>query len=210
MKFLGKFYTATFKCTKRSQLHTTHFTTTTFFLVPKFYSAKKEQQLECSKYLEWCKNKTLSQYIDWQIFQFAIVNFPWTAIDLYISLKLHDKIDFILLSTSIKYYPMFLVVTSWHVKQFEFLDRDCMHINTGPPKKNWINFQIRELDTTLCIITWTFPKVQYTFHSPQVKRKLISSIRDLIHELSNDLRVVLTRFQDFMGTHPSVTCPPQK
>ena len=41
--------------------------------------------------------------------------------------------------------------------------------------------------TVLCIITWSFTKFYYKFHSPKVKQNLISSIKNHICELPNEL-----------------------
>ena len=41
--------------------------------------------------------------------------------------------------------------------------------------------------TDLQSFTWNFIKFYFTFNSPQAKRKLISSIRNLIYELSQEL-----------------------
>lgn len=41
--------------------------------------------------------------------------------------------------------------------------------------------------TDLQSLTWNFIKFYFTFNSPQAKRNLISSIRNLMYELSQEL-----------------------
>ena len=69
------------------------------------------------------------------------------------------------------------------------------------------------------IITWKFAKFYYTFHSPQVKRNLISGLRNLIYELLLELPIdsrvlgnkeILEQSQNYIGTQSSVQFPLRK
>ena len=74
-----------------------------------------------------------------------------------------------------------------------------------------------EISTILVIIFWHFLIIQLRSESPQVKRYLISSITNLVHELPNDLRLrilgnqeILEKCQMWVETQPSAQSPFQK
>ena len=69
------------------------------------------------------------------------------------------------------------------------------------------------------IITWKFAKFYYTFHSPQVKRNLISGLRNLVYELLLELPIdsrvlgnkdIIEKSQNYIGTQSSVQFPLRK
>lgn len=68
-------------------------------------------------------------------------------------------------------------------------------------------------------ITWNFSKFEYTLHSPQVKLNSISSIKNLIYELPDELpndlwflgnKEILVKSQNSLGIQSSVQFPLQK
>ena len=69
--------------------------------------------------------------------------------------------------------------------------------------------KIPNLTRILGIIFWTFATFQKRFDTPQVKRYLISSIKSMVHELPNDVRlrilenqIILEKCQNWVETQP--------
>ena len=78
----------------------------------------------------------------------------------------------------------------------------------------FLKFYKEIFTTILIIIFWKFLIIQLTFESPQVKRCLIFSIRNLVHGLPKDLRLrklgKLQKCQMWVQTQPNAQSSLQK